>query len=111
MSLLRLALGLIRDVATTEQGQEFIKDLRGGPGKKTRTAPAGEAEVGPWRQSVEERLTVADRNATMLAGMLNAQHEAMIRIQKRQRIWNVALAAGVLLALAVPLAWWLLAGA
>lgn len=111
MSWIGLALGLIREVASTEQGQEIIKDFRGGGKKKTNPAPEREAEVGPWRQSVEDRLSVADRNATMLAGMLNAQNEALIRIQKRQRIWNVALAAGVLLALAVPLAWWLLAGA
>ncbi len=62
------------------------------------------------RQSVEEGLSVADRDATMLAGILNAQQEALIRIQKRQRIWNLALARGVPLALAVPLVWWLLVG-
>ena len=53
---------------------------------------------------------VADRNATMLVGILNAHQEALIRIQKRQRIWNVALAGSVPLALTVPLVWWLLVG-
>ena len=46
----------------------------------------------------------------MLVGILNEQQEALIPIQKRQRIWSVALARGVLLALAVPLVWWLLVG-
>ena len=62
------------------------------------------------RQSVEERPSVADRDGTVLVGILNAQQEALIRIQKRQRIWNVALAGGVLPALTVPLVWWLLVG-
>ena len=53
---------------------------------------------------------VADRDATMLVGILNAQHKALIRIQKGQRIWNVALAGGVFLALPVLLVWWLLVG-
>ena len=53
---------------------------------------------------------VADRDATMLVGILNAQHKALIRIQKGQRIWNVALAGSVPLALTVPLVWWLLGG-
>ena len=46
----------------------------------------------------------------MLVGILNAQHKALIRIQKGQRIWNVALAGGVFLALPVLLVWWLLVG-
>ena len=46
----------------------------------------------------------------MLVGILNAHQEALIRIQKRQRIWNVALAGSVPLALTVPLVWWLLVG-
>ena len=62
------------------------------------------------RQSVEERLSVADRDATMLVGILNTHQEVPIRIQKRQRIWNVVLAGGVLPAFAVPRVGWLLVG-
>ena len=107
MSWVTLALGLIRDVATTEQGQEIINDLRTGVSgnRTTSSAPNREEEVGEWRQSVEERLSVADRNAAILVQMLNAQDENLVKIQKRQRLWNLILTAGILVA--IPLVWWL----
>lgn len=109
MSWVTLALGLIRDVATTEQGQEIIHDLRtGASGNRTnRSAPNREEEVGEWRQSVEQRLSVTDRNTAMLVHMLNAQDENLVKIQKRQRLWNLILAVGILVAIAIPLVWWL----
>ena len=110
MSWLTLALGLIRDVATTQQGQEIINDIRTGAtgNKSTRPTPNREEEVGSWRQSVEERLSVTDRNIAMLVQMLNAQDENLIKIQKRQRLWNLILASGLFAALAIPfLGWWL----
>jgi hypothetical protein len=108
MSWVTLALGLIRDVATTEQGQEIINDLRtGGAGRATRGAPNREEEVGEWRQSVEERLSVTDRNTEMLLHMLNAQDESLAKAQQRQRLWNLILAASILVAIAIPVVWWL----
>lgn len=109
MSWLNLALGLIKEAATTDLGQEILNDMRTGGGKgEARTASSSEADqVGQWMRSVEDRLTVSDRNTEMLVRMLNTQDEALIRIQKRQRIWNIALGAGIL-ALGGMLAWvWL----
>lgn len=103
------ALGLIRDVAATEQGQEIINDLRpGGGGKRAPDVAPSEDEIGEWRRHVNQRLAMTDRNVETLARMLNAEHEAAARTEKRQRVWNVALGAGVLIALAIPLLWWLL---
>lgn len=114
MSWLNLALGLIREAATTDLGQEILSDMRtGGPRGDPKTAPPSGSDqvrsdqVGHWMRSVEDRLKVSDRNTEMLVQMLNAQDEALIRIQKRQRIWNIALGAAIL-AFGGMLAWlWL----
>lgn len=108
MSWLSLALGLIREAATTEMGQDILRDVRSGASRKRASPKAAEAEprtIDPWRQSVEDRLNVADRNAEMLVRMLNVQEEALIRIQKRQRIWNLALAGALLTAIVVLWFW------
>jgi hypothetical protein len=108
MSWVTLALGLIRDVATTEQGQEIINDIRSGTtGKRPpKPVPPREEELGKWRQSVEERISVTDRNIGMLVGMVNAQQEALVRIQERQRVWNIVLAAAVPIAVFGASLWW-----
>ena len=109
MSWLTLALGLIKEAAGTEVGQEIINDMRPGtPRERPPQAPqAGPPATDAWRRSVEERLNVAGRNTEMLVRMLNAQDEALIRIQKRQRIWNLSLAAGILLAVGALVLLWL----
>ena len=93
MSWLTVALGLIKEAAGTEVGQDIINDMR--PGTQREPPKPGE---DAWRQSVEQRLGVTDRNAEMLVLMLNAQDDALIRIQKRQRIWNLCLAGAIILA-------------
>jgi len=105
MSWFTLALGLIREAATTEVGQEILSDMRPGTRREETRAPA--EPVDAWRQAVEQRLRVADRNAEALVRMLNAQNDALLRIQKRQRVWNICLAATVLI-MAGALLWvWL----
>ena len=103
MSWLSLALGLIREAATTEVGQDIINDLRSNVTGNRRPPPNRPEEVNEWRQSVEERIAVVDRNVAMLVQMLNAQDEMLIRVQKRQRIWNFVLASGILVAIALAL--------
>ena len=103
MSWLRLAIGLIREAATTEVGRDIINDLRSNVSGKRRPPPDRPEDVGEWRQSVEERIAVVDRNVAMLVQMLNAQDEMLIKVQKRQRIWNFVLAGGILVAIAVAL--------
>jgi hypothetical protein len=108
MSWFTLALGLIKEAAGTEVGQDIINDMRPGSARD-RPKTASEAEpsaTDEWRRSVESRFGVADRNTEMLVRMLNAQDEALIRIQKRQRIWNLSLSGAIILtAIAVVWAW------
>lgn len=100
MSWVRLALGLIREAATTEVGQDIIRDLRSNASQKKRTPPPTDAlQIAEWRKTVDERITVVDRNIEMLVQMLNAKDEVFLKIQKRQRVWNLVLAGGILAAL------------
>jgi hypothetical protein len=89
-------LGLIRDVATSNAGQEILKDLRSDGNEPETAPPAGGADLERWRASVEHRLRTSDRNVEMLVRMLNAQDEMLIRIQKRQRVWNIVLGSLIL---------------
>jgi hypothetical protein len=118
MSWLTLALGLIREAASTGMGQDILNDIRGGtkgtkgtkgttaptPDAKPGSGPADAEEVGRWMRSVEDRFGVAERNMETLVRMHNAQEESLLRIQKRQRIWNLSLAGAILLLLAL-VAW------
>ena len=100
MSWLRLALGLMREAASTEVGQDIINDLKESA-FKTRQQDLNQMQnIDQVRAFLEERMTVVDRNMEMLVQMLNAQDEAFLQIQKRQRIWNLVLACGVLVAIA-----------
>ncbi len=100
MSWVTLALGLIREAATTELGQDIIRDLRSSKSsQKKRSAPTDAQQVAAWRNAVDERISVVDRNIEMLVQMLNSQDETFIRIQKRQRIWNLVLSGAILAAL------------
>ena len=99
MSWVRLALGLIREAATTELGQDIIRDMRSNASQKRRPAPTDAQQVAEWRRAVDERIDVVDRNIEMLVQLLNAQDETFIKIQKRQRVWNLILSGAILLAL------------
>lgn len=106
MSWVGLALGLIRDVAVSQAGQEILKDIRGNAKKQAPEPPPNtDAELELWRRAVDERLTVNEKNMAVLVEMLNAQEANLVKIQKRQRIWNLALAAGVAVAIAIPVIW------
>jgi hypothetical protein len=111
MSWVGLALGLIRDVAVSHAGQEILKDIRGNAPKMAPVEPPKtDEDLARWRRAVDERFAVNERNMGMLVEMLNAQEANLVRIQKRQRIWNLALAAGVLVAIAVPIVWLIVLG-
>jgi len=106
MSWVGLALGLIRDVAVSQAGQEILRDVRGNAQKRAPETPSRtDTDLEAWRRAVDERLAVNEKNMAVLVQMLNAQEANFIRIQKRQRIWNLALAAGVGVAIAIPLVW------
>ena len=101
MSWVRLALGLIREAATTDLGQDIIRDLRSNAShsnasEKRRPALTDEKQVAEWRSAVDDRMSIVDRNVEMLVKMLNAQDETFLKIQKRQRVWNLVLAGTIL---------------
>ena len=48
-------------------------------------------------------MTVVDRNMELLVQMFNAQDKALIKIQQNQRVWNLVLVSGVLVAIAVAI--------
>ena len=99
MSWVSLALGLIREAATTELGREIISDLRSNTARKRKETQTDAEQIADWRRSVDERIAIVDRNIEMLVEMLNAQDAMLVKIQKRQRVWNLALATVGLVAL------------
>ena len=101
MDWLRLAFGLIRDAASTDAGKEVIEDLKSAASRKEVDPTNPTTYLETLRASVEANQRRTDHNIDMVVRMVNAQQEALARIQKKQRVWNVALAVGVGIALAL----------
>lgn len=99
MSWFTLALGLIREAATTEAGQELINDMRPGTARERRSPETGPAQpqAETWALSIERRQEISDRNVEMLVRMVNSQDDVIVRLEKRQRVWNLCLAAALVL--------------
>jgi hypothetical protein len=98
MSWLKVAFGIIREAAGTELGQEVIDNIRSGRSRSAEpvtTAPDVDALIAEHRQQV-------NRNLETIVAMLNEQNARLNEALRRQRIWNIALAAG--LAVAIVLA-------
>ena len=103
MSWFRLALGLMREAASTQVGQDIIHDLKESA-FKTRHQDLNQLQnIDQVRTFLEERMTVVDRNMELLVQMFNAQDKALIKIQQNQRVWNLVLVSGVLVAIAVAI--------
>jgi hypothetical protein len=102
MSWLKLALGLIREAAGTDVGQEMINNMRS---SRRNESPNTEApqQIDVKALLVEHRLQI-DRNLEVVVAQLNEQHAQIEAAIRRQRIWNFALAAGLLAALIAALA-------
>ena len=103
MSWFRLALGLVREAASTEVGQGIINDLKENTFGARKEALDQMQDISQVRAFLEERMRVVDRNMEMLVQTLNAQHEKLLQIQKRQRIWNITVASGLLVTIAAAL--------
>lgn len=99
MSWLRLALGLMREAASTEVGKEIISDLKESAFKTRKQDLDQMQNIDQVKEFLEERMMLVDRNIEMLVQMLNAQDETLVQIQKLQRIWNLVLMSGVLVAI------------
>lgn len=101
MNWLDLVLGLAREAATSETGQEILRDLRGTAAKKKDFA--GVQDVEGLKLVLEERQVQVDRNFELIVQMLNSQSDRFLKTNRRQRIWNIALAAGTVLAIALTI--------
>ena len=55
--------------------------------------------IDQMKTYLEEQMQVVDRNIEMLVHMLNVQHDKLVEINKRQRIWNLTLAGLALAAI------------
>ena len=103
MSWFRLALGLVQEAAATEVGQDIINDIRSNAFKTRKQDLKPMTSIDEVKAFLKERLNVQDRNIEMLVQTLNAQHEMLVEMRKVQRVWNLVLAGGVIVAIAVAL--------
>ena len=97
MSWVRVALGLIREAVGADAGKEVLNNIRG-----NAPEPSAQTPVDIDALLAEHRAQV-NRNLETMARMLNAQNEKLTETIRRQRIWNVALAAGLVIAIVAAL--------
>jgi hypothetical protein len=101
MSWLKVAFGIIREAAGTELGQEVIGNIRSS-GKNRNSEPSA-APLDVEALLAEHRVQV-DRNLEAVVAMVNQQNSRLDASLRRQRVWNLALAAGVVIALVLAIA-------
>ena|SRR5438552_7808692 len=103
MSWLKVAFGVIREAAGTQLGQEVIGNIHSSGRNKTT-----EAEPSPIDMQVllAEHRAQVDRNLEAVVAMVNQQNSRLAATIRRQRVWNLTLAAGLVIAviLAIVLA-------
>lgn len=102
MSWLTVALGLIREAVGTDAGQEVIGNVRSAMRKETPEGPKPASRADLESLLTEHRIQI-DRSLETVVRMLNAQNEKLTETIRRQRIWNIALAAGFVVALVLAL--------
>jgi hypothetical protein len=102
MSWLRVAFNLLREAAGTEEGREVIQNVRSAMRKEPE---AGTSRTGPDIETVQSLITEhraqLDRNIEAIVQMLNAQNATLAETSRRQRLWNIALVAGIVIAIVV----------
>jgi hypothetical protein len=100
MSWLKLALGLIREAAGTDVGQEMINNMRSSARKESPSS--GPQHLDVKTLLAEHRIEI-DRNFEVVVARLNEQQAQIQAAIRRQRMWNLALAVGLLAALIAAL--------
>src|SRR5262245_38287829 len=100
MSWLKVALGVIREAAGTQLGQEVIENMRSSGRNKTSEAPTSPIDV---QALLAEHRAQVDRNLEAVVAMLNEQNSRLAETIRRQRVWNFALAAGLVIALVLAI--------
>lgn len=102
MSWLKLAFGLIREAAGTDVGQEMINNMRSSARKETPSL--GPQQHPDVKTLLAEHRIQIDRNFEVVVARLNEQQAQIQAAIRRQRMWNLALAAGLLAALIAAVA-------
>ena len=103
MSWLRVAFGLIREAAGTETGQEVLSSVLS-QGRRNPSSGSGSEQVQmDIGTTLAEHRAQIDNNLETMVRMLNAQNEKLTLTIRRQRIWNMALAAGLAVAFLIAL--------
>jgi hypothetical protein len=102
MSWLRVAFNLLREAAGTQEGREVIQNVRSAmrkdpEGGTSRTEP----DIETFQSLIAEHRNQVDRNIEAIVQMLNAQNAKLTETNRRQRMWNFALAAGIAIAIIV----------
>jgi hypothetical protein len=101
MSWLKVAFGVIREAAGTQLGQEVIENIRSsGRNKSAEPAPT---PIDLPALLAEHRAQV-DRNLEVVVAMVNQQNSRLVATIRRQRVWNLTLAAGLSIALILAIA-------
>ena len=83
---MKLAVDLAREVMSTDSAP------RPGPG------PQQPVDLGT---ALAQQFSLIDRNMDAIVATVNAQNAELKRALQRQRIWNYALAGGILIAVVV----------
>lgn len=96
MSWLKVALGVIKEAAGTPLGQEVIENLRSS-GRDTTSEP--EPSPIDMQALLDEHRTYVDRNLEAVVAMVNQQNARLAETTRRQRVWNLILAAGLVIVL------------
>ena len=97
MNLLKLAFGLIREAAGTEVGQEVINNMRSSV--RNEPSDAAPAPAVDFETLLAKHRTQVNRNLDAVVQTVNEQNSRLAETIRRQRLWNFALAGGVVIAL------------
>jgi hypothetical protein len=96
MSWLKTVLGLVGAAVGTEAGREVLESVRTAVRKDPPPSSPSAAEIqtliAEYRDQVNSSLETVVRE-------LAAQNQRLSEIVRRQRLWNILLAIGVVLAL------------
>ena len=98
MSWLKVAFGVIREAAGTQLGQEVIENIRSSGRNKTPEPAPSPIDV---QALLAEHRAQVDRNLETVVVMVNEQNSRLAETIRRQRIWNLTLAAGLVIVLIV----------
>lgn len=100
MSWLKIAFGLIKEAVGTEAGQEVISKVGSAIRKEPSMGPQSSQQeptvkIEAIEAMIADHRVQVDRNLETIVQMLNTQNTKFLELNRRQRSWNIALAAGL----------------